>query len=243
MSPFGSRQLSGAEIERSRNFGSSDNMLTFEKKAACKGFSVIAGTDEAGRGPLAGPVVAAAVILPNDFPVSGVNDSKKLTAKKREYLYDKIYEHAVSVGIGIVDAAEIDRINILRAALLAMSFAVENLSPQPDYLLIDGAFRIPSRISQEPVVHGDSLSLSIAAASVIAKVSRDRLMAQYHTDYPRFGFSAHKGYPTPAHKEAIRKFGPCPIHRLTFKGVQDYTGLYRIIQEYRMMPVIERSRN
>jgi ribonuclease HII len=124
------------------------------------------------------------------------------------------------VGIGIVDAPEIDRINILRAALLSMSFAVQNLSPQPDYLLIDGAFKIPSDIPQQPLIHGDSLSLSVAAASVIAKVSRDRLMARYDSDYPQFGFAVHKGYPTRAHKEAIRKFGRCPIHRLTFKGVK-----------------------
>jgi len=195
-------------------------MLNFEENAFRKGYSAIAGVDEAGRGPLAGPVVSAAVILPKNFPVSGIADSKKLTPKKREYLYDRIYEHAVSVGIGIVDAPEIDRINILRAALLSMSFAVQNLSPQPDYLLIDGAFEIPSDIPQQPLIHGDSLSLSVAAASVIAKVSRDRLMARYDSDYPQFGFAVHKGYPTRAHKEAIRQFGWCPIHRLTFKGVK-----------------------
>ncbi|MDM8550467.1 ribonuclease HII [Desulfobacterales bacterium HSG2] len=196
-------------------------MRTYEKKAEDKGFSIIAGVDEAGRGPLAGPVVSAAVILPALFPVSGVNDSKKLSPKKRDYLYENIYEHALSIGIGIVDPVEIDRINILQASLLSMAMSVDNLNPQPDYLLIDGTFRIPSDIRQEPVTHGDGLSISIAAASVVAKVTRDRLMERYHRDYPQFGFSSHKGYPTRAHKEAIRKFGCCPIHRRSFRGVKE----------------------
>ncbi len=192
---------------------------SFEKKSIQKGFSRVAGIDEAGRGPLAGPVVSAAVILPSSFPVSDVKDSKKLTPKKRSYLYEKIYEHAVSIGIGIVDSTEIDRINILQASLLSMAISVENLKPQPDYLLIDGKFKIPSVLPQEPIVMGDSLSISIAAASIVAKVTRDRLMEIYHIDYPEFGFARHKGYPTRAHKEAIREFGPCPIHRRSFKGV------------------------
>ncbi|MCP4350977.1 MAG: ribonuclease HII [Desulfobacterales bacterium] len=196
-------------------------MWTFEKKAEQKGFSTIAGVDEAGRGPLAGPVVSAAVVLPPAFPVPEVTDSKKLTPKKRDYLYEKIYEHAVTVGIGIVDAIEIDRINILKASLLAMAMSVENLKPIPDYLLIDGTFRITSNIPQEPIPHGDSLSISIAAASIVAKVTRDRMMKLYHEDYPVFGFSSHKGYPTKAHKEAIKKFGCCPIHRRSFKGVKE----------------------
>ncbi len=196
-------------------------MWTFEKKAEQKGFSTIAGVDEAGRGPLAGPVVSAAVVLPPDFSIPEVTDSKKLTPKKRDYLYEKIYEHAVTVGIGIVDAMEIDRINILRASLLAMAISVENLKPIPDYLLIDGTFQITSNLPQEPIPHGDSLSISIAAASIIAKVTRDRMMELYHEDYPVFGFSSHKGYPTKAHKEAIKKFGCCPIHRRSFKGVKE----------------------
>ncbi|MGD8467510.1 MAG: ribonuclease HII, partial [Desulfobacterales bacterium] len=138
----------------------------FEKKATEKGFKVVAGVDEAGRGPLAGPVVSAAVILPPTFSVAGVKDSKKLSAKKRSRLYEEIYDEAVSVGIGIVDAAEIDRINILQATLLAMSIASCNLDPQPDYLLIDGLFRISSRLSQKPIAKGDTLSVSIAAASI-----------------------------------------------------------------------------
>ena len=194
----------------------------FEKEATQKGYKDIAGIDEAGRGPLAGPVVSAAVILPNDFPKTGVTDSKKLTPARRQQFYNQIYTHAVSVGIGIVDAIEIDRINILQAALLSMSMAVENLNPQPDCLLIDGTFSISSKLPQKPITKGDSLSISIAAASIIAKVTRDRLMEEYHFYYPQFDFPRHKGYPTKAHKEAIRTFGSCPIHRRSFKGVKEY---------------------
>ncbi|MBF0119955.1 MAG: ribonuclease HII [Desulfobacterales bacterium] len=200
-----------------------NNLWRFEKQAKEKGFQQIAGVDEAGRGPLAGPVVAAAVILPEDISISGINDSKKLTSGKRESLYKKIYETAISVGIGIIDPIEIDRINILRASLLAMAIAVLNLNPKPDHILIDGKFKIPaSFISQEPIIKGDNLSISIAAASIIAKVSRDRLMDIYHEEYPEFGFILHKGYPTKKHKQAIIKWGYSPIHRKTFKGVKEY---------------------
>ncbi len=194
----------------------------FEKKATEKGFKTVAGIDEAGRGPLAGPVVSAAVILPPNFSIVDVTDSKKLSAKKRALLYDGIYEQAISVGIGIVDAVEIDRINILQASLLAMSMATLNLTPQPDCLLIDGPFRISSHLSQKPIAKGDTLSVSIAAASIVAKVTRDRLMEKYHEYYPQFEFYKHKGYPTRVHKEAIREFGYCPIHRKTFRGVKEY---------------------
>ena len=194
----------------------------FEKKATEQGFKDIAGIDEAGRGPLAGPVVSAAVILPPTFSVAEVTDSKKLSAKKRFGLYQEIYSHAISVGIGIVDPVEIDRINILQASLLAMAMASNNLSPQPECLLIDGPFRIPSRLPQKPIAKGDTLSVSIAAASIVAKVTRDRLMEKYHEYYPQFDFCRHKGYPTRAHKEAIRKFGYCPIHRRTFRGVKEF---------------------
>ncbi len=195
----------------------------FEKKATEKGFKTVAGIDEAGRGPLAGPVVSAAVILPPNFSIVDVTDSKKLSAKKRALLYDGIYEQAISVGIGIVDAVEIDRINILQASLLAMSMATLNLTPQPDCLLIDGPFRISSHLSQKPIAKGDTLSVSIAAASIVAKVTRDRLMEKYHEYYPQFEFYKHKGYPTRVHKEAIREFGYCPIHRKTFRGVKEYS--------------------
>ena len=194
----------------------------FEKEATQKGYRDIAGIDEAGRGPLAGPVVSAAVILSPVIQLTDVNDSKKLSPKKRARLYEKIYVHAVSIGIGIVDALEIDRINILQASLLAMAMAVDNLQPQPDCLLIDGTFGISSNLPQKPIAKGDSLSISIAAASIIAKVTRDRLMESYHDYYPQFGFSQHKGYPTKAHKEAIRKFGFSPIHRKSFRGVKEY---------------------
>ena len=194
----------------------------FEKEATRKGYNDIAGIDEAGRGPLAGPVVSAAVILPLTFQDLEITDSKKLTPKKRDRLFDKIYDRAVAVGIGIVDPVEIDRINILQASLLAMAMAVENLNPQPDHLLIDGTFPIPSGLSQQPIPKGDALSISIAAASIVAKVSRDRLMQNYHHYYPQFEFPKHKGYPTRAHKAAIKEFGFCPIHRRSFKGVKEY---------------------
>ncbi len=198
------------------------DLWIFEKKAFKNGCSMIAGIDEAGRGPLAGPVVAAAVILPTSFHVPGITDPKKVTSKKRSYLYEKIYEHSVSIGIGIVDPIEIDRINILKASLLAMAMSVKNLAPQPDCLLVDGTFLIPSTLPQKPIPKGDARSISIAAASIVAKVTRDRMMERYHQDYPQFGFSSHKGYPTQAHKNAIREFGCCPIHRRSFKGVKEY---------------------
>jgi len=198
------------------------DLWLFESKAIEKGFSYIAGIDEAGRGPLAGPVVSAAVLLPTSFHDPDITDSKKLSPKKRSYLYEKLYDQAVSIGIGIVDNIEIERINILNASLLSMAISVKNLSPQPDYLLIDGKFRIPTDLPQEPIIRGDALSISIAAASIVAKVSRDMLMERYDQDYPQFGFSRHKGYPTKAHKEAIRTFGCCPIHRRTFRGVKEY---------------------
>ena len=199
------------------------DLWSFENEARSKGHHIVAGIDEAGRGPLAGPVVSAAVILPADFTLTGVTDSKKLTPLKRDRLYDQIYSRARSVGIGIVDAVEIDRINILQASLLSMAMAVDNLKPQPDCLLIDGTFSIASNLPQKPIAKGDSLSVSIAAASIIAKVTRDRLMQCYHLYYPQFDFPRHKGYPTKAHKEAIRIHGACPIHRRSFKGVKEYT--------------------
>jgi ribonuclease HII len=194
----------------------------FEKEAARSGCRDIAGIDEAGRGPLAGPVVSAAVILPFTFDDAEVTDSKKLSPLKREDLYDRIYDQAVTVGIGVVDPVEIDRINILQASLLSMAMAANNLDPFPDFLLIDGTFSIGCNLPQKPIAKGDTLSISIAAASIVAKVSRDRLMHSYHHYYPQFDFPRHKGYPTKAHKEAIRKYGCSPIHRKSFKGVKEY---------------------
>ncbi|OQW97927.1 MAG: ribonuclease HII [Desulfobacteraceae bacterium A6] len=198
-----------------------NDLLAYEMDACEKGYAKIAGIDEAGRGPIAGPVVSAAVIIPLSSYIEGVTDSKQLTPKKRDLLYKIIYEHALSVGIGIVDPAEIERINILKASLLSMAMAVQNLSPQPDFLLVDGIFQIPYALPQMAVPRGDCLSLSVAAASIIAKVTRDRLMEKYHYEYPEYGFDRHKGYPTREHKEAVRRFGCCPIHRKSFKGVRE----------------------
>ena len=178
-----------------------------------------AGVDEAGRGPLAGPVVAAAVILPKECEINGLNDSKKLSHQKREILYHQIKAVAVSIGVGIIEPDEIDRINILRAALLAMEIAVKKLNPKPDFLLIDGNIRTSLLIPQQAVIGGDSTCNSIAAASIIAKVARDLIMYDYHNIHPEYNFKKHKGYPTKEHYEALRKFGPCPIHRKTFRGV------------------------
>lgn len=197
-------------------------MLEFETLARTQGFCTIAGVDEAGRGPLAGPVVAAAVLLPENHPMPGVTDSKKLTAAQRELLYDRIVSEAVSIGIGISDSRTVDRINILQATLRAMESAVEALSIQPDALLIDGISKTSLPIHQKTIKKGDSLSLSIAAASIVAKVTRDRMMADYDRAYPGYGFAGHKGYGCAAHLAAIAELGPCPIHRLTFRGVREH---------------------
>lgn len=181
-----------------------------------KGYSYIAGVDEAGRGPLAGPVYAAAVILPEGAELSGINDSKKLTPKKREELFDKITEIAISYAIFSVDEKEIDEINILNATYKAMNEAVNNLSQKPDYVIIDGNSIKGMEIAHETVVKGDAKSISIAAASILAKVSRDRYIDEMGKVYPEYGFENHKGYGTKAHTEAILKYGVCPIHRRTF---------------------------
>ena len=194
----------------------------FEKTAYHSGFTCVAGIDEAGRGPLAGPVTAAAVILPVGLSIPGVDDSKKLSPDKREKLFEIIMAQALSVGVGIIDPAEIDLINILQATRRAMLAAVRQLTPQPDCLLIDGISTIDSTIAQKTIKKGDSLSLSIAAASIIAKVTRDRFMIAMDSEYPGYGFSGHKGYGSTAHLDAIRRLGPSPIHRLTFRGVKEH---------------------
>ncbi|MCP3942277.1 MAG: ribonuclease HII [Desulfobacteraceae bacterium] len=194
-------------------------MWQFEQETQDKGYKAIAGIDEAGRGPLAGPVVSAAVILPEEFTCPGVTDSKKLSEKKRELLFPMIMEQAVSVGIGMADHKEIDQINILQASLLSMKRAAAALAFAPDFLLIDGKFTIAMDLPQLAIVKGDSKSISIAAASIIAKVTRDRLMVKLHKTYPQYNFIAHKGYPTKAHKQAIIEHGPCPVHRTSFNGV------------------------
>ena len=198
------------------------DLFEFEGKASHQGFKNIAGIDEAGRGPLAGPVVAAAVIFPSKVNIPGLNDSKKLSANKREELFPKIQEISVAFGLAVVDQKVIDKINILQAARLAMKQAVETLKITPGLLLIDGNQKIDSTLNQWAIVKGDSRSLSIAAASVLAKVTRDRIMDGYHKLYPQYEFNRHKGYGTRLHRNLIQEHGPCPIHRRTFKGVSEY---------------------
>ena len=198
------------------------DLFEFETKASYQGFKNIAGIDEAGRGPLAGPVVAAAVILPSQVNIPGLNDSKKLSTKKREELFPKIQEISVFYGVAIVNEKVIDKINILQATRLAMKQALETLKIIPGLLLIDGNQKIDSTLNQWAIVKGDSRSLSIAAASVLAKVTRDRIMDDYHKLYPQYEFNRHKGYGTKLHKHLIQEHGPCPIHRNTFKGVSEY---------------------
>jgi ribonuclease HII len=198
------------------------DLLSFERQGLNKGYQLIAGIDEAGRGPLAGPVVAAAVILPAGLIIKEVDDSKKLSPDKRERLFDAIMSQAISVGIGMGSPGLIDQINILQATRHAMLDAVSQLIPQPDFILIDGISTINSSIPQKTIKKGDSLSLSIAAASIIAKVTRDRLMRELDMVYPGYGFCGHKGYGSALHLEAIRRLGPSPVHRLTFGGVKEH---------------------
>ncbi len=198
------------------------DMLWFERRLRAAGVEYIAGIDEAGRGPLAGPVVAAAVVLPPDCDLPGVTDSKKLSARRREQLFVPIRRQALAVGVGIVDAAQIDRLNILQATLVAMTQALERLKVTPGHLLVDGITPVPVSIAQQTIKQGDSRSLSIASASIIAKVVRDRMMLVYDKRYPQYGFAAHKGYGTAAHRQAIAACGPCELHRKTFAGVREY---------------------
>lgn len=188
----------------------------YERNAAQQGYTTVCGIDEAGRGPLAGPVYAAAVILPDGLEIPGLNDSKKLTEKKREALFDEICEKAVAYGIGCASEQEIDEINILQATYLAMRRAVEQLPVAADYALVDGNRMPPLAIPGETVVKGDAKSASIAAASILAKVSRDRVMLLMDPVYPKYQFAKHKGYGTKVHREALLTYGPCPIHRKTF---------------------------
>ena len=192
------------------------NMWEIENTFFSEETRVICGVDEAGRGPLAGPVCAAAVILPANLEIPGLTDSKKLTDKKRRELYPVIMEQAIAYGIGFASEQEIDEINILQATFLAMQRAIDQLSVKPDLALIDGNRKKDFGIPAKTVVKGDSLSASIAAASILAKVTRDNLMLEQAETYPQYKFDIHKGYGTKAHYEALREFGPCPIHRMTF---------------------------
>ncbi|MBQ1985475.1 MAG: ribonuclease HII [Clostridia bacterium] len=189
---------------------------SFESAAYARGFTAVCGIDEAGRGPLAGPVYAAAVLLPEGLVIEGLNDSKKLSEKKREALFDVIRENALAYGIGFADEKEIDEINILQATYLAMHRAYENMQISCDYVLIDGNRMPPMPVPGETIVKGDAKSPSIAAASILAKVSRDRVMLEYAKQYPEYEFEKHKGYGTKVHTEALLKYGPSPIHRKTF---------------------------
>lgn len=198
-----------------------------------QGYNLLGGIDEAGRGPLAGPVVAACILMPRDFVASAgaglspslrlVNDSKKLSAKKREEAF-AVIKNNFSVGVGICDHITIDRINILQASFLAMKKAVSALKRKPDFIILDGNFPIPNiSVKQKAIVSGDSLVFSIAAASIIAKVTRDRIMMEMHEKYPEYGFDRHKGYGTKLHLERLKEFGPCPIHRTSFAPVKRVT--------------------
>ncbi len=198
------------------------DMLEYEKILWDAGYEFVAGVDEAGRGPLAGPVYAAAVIFPKGLVIDGVNDSKKLTEKKREQLYDVIKENALAYSIVSVDEKEIDKINILNAAMKAFKMALDSLSQKADFALLDGNRAPQMDIPYEAVVKGDAKVQAIAAASILAKVERDRYITEMDKIYPQYGFAKHKGYPTKDHKEAVAKYGPSPIHRLTFKGVSEY---------------------
>ncbi|MDD5084910.1 MAG: ribonuclease HII [Candidatus Omnitrophica bacterium] len=204
-----------------------NTMYSFEEKLFREGYSVIAGVDEAGRGPLAGPVVAAAVILPRGEKIEGINDSKKLTPRKRALLFEEI-KHRALFGIGIVGEYWIDKLNILQATRLAMREAVLNLPRLPEYVLIDGNVPIDIPFKKLNIVGGDSLSASVAAGSIVAKVTRDRLMYVYDLAFPRYEFRVHKGYPTANHVRILSDLGPSPIHRLSFRPVRR---------------VLERSRN
>ncbi len=199
------------------------DMYKFEKQLQARGYKAIAGVDEAGRGPLAGSVFAAAVILPENEIIEGLNDSKKLTERKREALFDMICEKAVAYCVCAIDHEEIDRINILEATFKAMNGAVRGLRVPADFVLIDGnRIRGMDDIEHQTIVKGDALSASVAAASILAKVSRDREMLRLAKIYPQYEFEKHKAYPTQLHRDLIAKYGPSPIHRKTFRGVKEF---------------------
>jgi len=197
------------------------DLLEYEKELYEKGYELIAGTDEVGRGPLVGPVVAAAVILPKNYNLEGLNDSKKLSEKKRNLFYDIIMKDAISIGLGIISEKIIDEINILEASRLAMNTALDNLKIKPDYILSD-AMKLDRDVPVLPIIHGDARSLSIAAASVIAKVTRDRMMEDLGKKYPQYEFEKHKGYPTKKHIELVKQYGVLEEYRMTFKPISEF---------------------
>jgi ribonuclease HII len=195
----------------------------FERRAYQRNFRRIAGVDEAGRGPLAGPVVAAAVVLPYEIDLPNVRDSKQLSLAQRQACYEEICSVATDIGVGEMSAAEIDRTNILAASLKAMHKAVAQIEPLPDFLLIDGPWEVEIQLPQQALKHGDQLSISVAAASIVAKVHRDAIMFAYHQSYPNYNFAQNKGYGTKEHRIALARYGSCPIHRQTFRGVHSKT--------------------
>ncbi len=197
------------------------SLMVYEAHARQLGYKRITGVDEAGRGPLAGPVVAAACVIPEDVLIEGINDSKQLTPSLREMLYETIIsDETIDYGIGIAEAPKIDEINILRATFEAMIAAIAALSNSPDYLLVDGLHLPTQGVPGLAIVEGDGKSQSIAAASILAKVTRDRIMLKFHEEWPMYGFNQHKGYGTAGHLEAIHKYGPCPIHRMSFEPLK-----------------------
>ncbi len=201
--------------------------LYYERLLIGNGYPCVAGLDEAGRGPLAGPVVAGCVVLPPDCDYQSFEDSKKLSPARRQTLFETLHSCGARIGVAVVSAAEIDRINILQASLQAMIRAVADMAGRsaagrPDFLLVDGRFKAPIDLPQQALVKGESKSASIAAASIIAKVTRDRLMVEYHERYPEYNFARHKGYATAEHRRAVERYGPCPLHRRTFRGVREF---------------------
>lgn len=195
-----------------------NQLLQFDCEIRQLGFPVLAGIDEAGRGPLAGPVVAAAVVLPEDWSCEGIDDSKKLTEKQRDFFYDEITKNAISIGVGSISENMIDRINILQSTYLAMKEALAQLKTAPNCLVLDAVHLPDCNITQKSFIKGDNKSFLIAAASIIAKVTRDRMMLEYDKIYPQYGFAQHKGYGTEFHYKALQNHGPCPIHRKSFLG-------------------------
>ena len=205
------------------------DLLKYEKELYEKGVTLIGGVDEVGRGPLVGPVVAACVILPVNYELPGLDDSKKISEKKRDQFYDIIMRDAISVGVGIVGPEKIDEINILEASRLAMKIAIENLSVKPEFILSDAMKLTNIDIPYQDIIHGDALSLSIAAGSVIAKVTRDRMMYELDKEYPEYGFAKHKGYPTKAHLENLAKYGVLANYRFTYKPVSDLINNAKVV--------------
>lgn len=204
------KQMKEQELERL------EKMYEYENDLYKQGYNIICGIDEAGRGPLCGPVVAASVILPKGLYIEGLNDSKKISEKKREHLYNEIVEKSIAYSVGVSDVKVIEEVNILNATRLAMKQAVEGLKVVPEFALVDAEKKVPINIPYTPIIKGDSLSCSIAAASIIAKVTRDKMLIEMDKEYPEYGFLKNKGYGTKSHIEAIKQHGICPIHRPSF---------------------------